>query len=152
MIIERSPIIRETDAMSMDFKEWNKQIIAEFRENDGKVGGPFEGAPMILLHTVGAKSGEERINPLMTLPKGDDIVIFASMAGAPRDPDWYNNLVANPDVSVEVGTETKKMRARVADRAERDRLYAEQAAAWPQFAEYEEKTDRVIPVVVLSPA
>lgn len=138
--------------MSMDFKEWNKQIIKEFRENDGKCGGPFEGAPMILLHTVGAKSGEERINPLMTLPKGDDIVIFASMAGAPRHPDWYHNLVANPDVTVEVGTETKKMRARVADRAERDRLYAEQAAAWPQFAEYETKTDRVIPVVILSPA
>lgn len=141
--------------MSMDFKEWNKQVIKEFRENDGKCGGPFEGSPMILLHTVGAKSGEERINPLMTLPKGDDIVIFASMAGAPRHPDWYHNLVANPEVTVEAGTETKKMRARVADRADhadRDRLYAEQAAAWPQFAEYETKTDRVIPVVILSPA
>jgi deazaflavin-dependent oxidoreductase (nitroreductase family) len=136
----------------MDFKEWNKQIIKEFRENDGKVGGQFEGAPLILLHTTGAKSGEERINPLMTLPKGDDIVVFASMAGAPRNPDWFHNLVANPDVTVEVGTDTKQMRARVADRAERDALYAEQAAAYPQFAEYEANTDRVIPVVVLSPA
>lgn len=138
--------------MSMDFKEWNRGIIAEFRENGGKVGGPFEGAPMILLHTTGAKTGAARTNPLMTLPKGDDIVVFASMGGAPRHPDWFHNIVAHPDVSVERGTETMKMHARIADPAERDALYAEQAAAYPQFAEYAAATDRVIPVVVLSPA
>lgn len=138
--------------MSMDFKAWNAQIIEEFRANAGKVGGPFEGAPLLLLHNVGAKSGEARVNPLMYLPKGEDAVLFASMAGAPRNPDWYYNVRANPDVAVEIGTETIPMRAQVIDEGpERDALYAEQAELYPQFAEYEQKTDRTIPVVVLSP-
>lgn len=138
--------------MSMDFKAWNAQIIEEFRANAGKVGGQFEGAPLLLLHTVGAKSGEARTNPLMYLPKGDGAVLFASMAGAPRNPDWYYNVVANPDVAVEIGTDTRPMRATVYDDGpERDALYAEQAELYPQFAEYEQKTDRTIPVVVLEP-
>ncbi|MEQ8833546.1 MAG: nitroreductase family deazaflavin-dependent oxidoreductase [Miltoncostaeaceae bacterium] len=136
--------------MSMDFKAWNAQIIEEFRANAGKVGGQFEGAPLLLLHTVGAKSGEPRINPLMYLPKGDGAVLFASMAGAPRNPDWYYNVRANPDVAVEIGTETIPMRATVHDEGpERDELYAAQAKLYPQFAEYEASTDRVIPVLVL---
>lgn len=136
----------------MDFNAFNKGVIEEFRANGGKVGGDFAAADIVLLHTVGRRSGQERINPLMALPKNGDIVVFASKAGAPENPDWFHNLVANPDVTVEVGTETKRMRARVADREERDRLYAEQAAKFPQFSEYEQRTDRVIPVVVLSEA
>lgn len=131
--------------------EFNERIIAEFRANGGKIGEPFATADMVLLHTVGRKSGAQRVNPLMSLPKGDDIVIFASMGGAPQHPDWFHNIVAQPDVTVEVGTETKPMHARILmEGAERDALYAEQAAKFPQFAEYAAATDRVIPVVVLS--
>ena len=137
--------------MAIDFKEWNKGIIEEFRANAGKVGGDFEGAPLVLLNTVGAKSGEARTNPLIALHKGDDIAIVASMGGAPRNPDWYYNVLANPEVTVEVGTETKPVRARVADPDERARLYAEIASIFPAFSDYEKATDRTIPVVVLSP-
>lgn len=136
----------------MDFNEFNRGVIAEFRANDGVLSGDFAGADVVLLHTLGAKSGAERINPLMSLPQGDDIVIFASKGGAPTNPDWYHNLVANPDVTVEVGTGTRPMRARVARGEERDRLYATQAERFPQFADYARATDRTIPVVVLSPA
>lgn len=135
----------DADAMN----DWNQQIIAEFRANDGKVGGPFEGAPMVLVTHTGAKSGTERTTPLMYLPNGDDIVIFASKAGAPTNPDWFHNLVANPDATAEVGTETFAVRARVAEGAERDDLWSRQKTAYPQFQEYEDSTDRVIPVVVL---
>ena len=133
----------------MDMNEWNRQIITEFRENGGKVGGPFEGAPMLILHTTGAKSGKERENPLMYRDEGDAIAIFASKAGAPDNPDWFHNLKADPDVSIEVGTETRALRARIAEGDERDAIWERQKSDYPQFAEYEANTDRVIPVVVL---
>jgi deazaflavin-dependent oxidoreductase (nitroreductase family) len=130
--------------------DWNAQIIAEFRANGGKVGGNFAGAPLLLLHTTGAKSGEERVHPMMYLPVGDRYAVFASKAGAPTNPAWYHNLVAHPQARIEVGTETLDVTATVADREERDRLYAQQASLYPGFKEYEEKTDRTIPVVLLS--
>ena len=129
--------------------DWNAKIIEEFRTNEGKVGGPFEGAPILLLHTRGARSGEERINPMMYLADGDRLVVFASKGGAPTNPDWYHNLVANPDVEVEVGTERLPMRAVIPEGEEHDRLYAEQSKRYPQFAEYQKGTDRTIPVVIL---
>jgi deazaflavin-dependent oxidoreductase (nitroreductase family) len=138
--------------MSNDMNDWNQQIIAEFRANGGVVGGPFEGAPMVLVTHRGARSGTERTTPLVYLADGDDVVLFASKAGAPTNPDWFHNLVANPDATIEVGTETVAVRARVAEGAERDELFERQKAASPQFAEYEKATDRVIPVVVLERA
>ena len=136
-----------------DPNEFNRQIIEEFRQNDGVVGGPFEGAPLLLLHSTGAKSGQERINPLMYRAEGDDLVIFASKAGAPSSPDWYYNLTANPDASVEVGTDAKPVRARIAEGDERERIWSAQKSEWPQFAEYEESAaGREIPVVVLEPS
>ena len=132
-----------------DTNDWNTKIIEEFRANDGKVGGGFEGAPLLLLHTTGAKTGQERVHPMMYLQAGDRYAVFASKAGAPDNPAWFNNLVANPDVTVEMGRETFQARATVAERAERDRLYRQQAQLYPGFAEYEAKTDRVIPVVLL---
>ena len=134
-----------------DREDWNSNIIQEFRANEGKVGGPFDGAPLLLLHTTGARSGEERINPMMYLADGDRLVVFASKGGAPTNPDWYHNLVANPDVEIEVGTERRKVRARVAEGEEHDQLYAEQSRRYPQFAKYQEGTDRTIPVVILEP-
>ncbi len=136
----------------MDFNEWNKAIMKEFRENAGKVGGDFEGAPLLILHTTGAKSGKERENPLMYLPDGDDTYVFASKGGMPTHPDWYHNLVANPQVKVEVGTETYDATARVLDGDERDRVWTEQKQRFPQFAEYEKTTSRTIPVVALDRA
>lgn len=132
-----------------DPNAWNKQIIEEFRANGGKCGGPFEGAPMLLLHTIGKRSGTERINPLVYQPDGDKFVIFASFAGAPKDPDWFNNLVASPETTIEHGTETLAVRARVTADGERDGYWSAQKAAAPQFAEYEAATTREIPVVVL---
>jgi deazaflavin-dependent oxidoreductase (nitroreductase family) len=129
--------------------DWNAAIIDEFRANGGKVGGQFEGAPMLLLHTTGAKTGKERVNPVVHTTDGDNLVIFASKAGAPTHPDWYHNLVANPEVTVEVGTDTVPMRARVAEGDERERLWSRQVEAMPGFAEYQAKTSRTIPVVVL---
>ena len=134
-----------------DREDWNSNIIQEFRANEGKVGGPFDGAPLLLLHTTGARSGEERINPMMYLADGDRLVVFASKGGAPTNPDWYHNLVANPDLEIEVGTERRKVRARVAEGEEHDQLYAEQSKRYPQFAKYQEGTDRTIPVVILEP-
>jgi len=133
-----------------DYNDWNTKIIEEFRSSGGKVGGPFAGAPLLLLTTTGAKSGQKRTTPMMYLTDGDRLAVFASKAGAPTNPDWYHNLVANPRVAVEVGTESFEVEAQVADRAERDRLYAIQAERYPGFAEYEQKTDRVIPVVLLT--
>ncbi len=133
-----------------DVKDWNAQIIAEFRANGGKVGGQFDGAPLLLLTTTGAKSGLARTSPMMYLPDGDRLVVFASKAGAPTNPDWYHNVVANPSATVEVGTETFDVDAQVTTGAERDALYARQAKLYPGFAEYEAKTDRVIPVVALT--
>jgi deazaflavin-dependent oxidoreductase (nitroreductase family) len=133
-------------------QDWNSQIIAEFRANDGKVGGMFEGKPLLLLHTTGAKTGAERINPVAYLADGDSLVVFASKAGAPTNPDWYHNLRAHPQVSVEVGTQTRDLVARVAEGDERLRLWETQKRESPGFAEYEKKTDRQIPVVILEPA
>ena len=130
--------------------DFNADVIAEFRANHGKVGGNFEGAPLLLLHTTGAKSGETRISPVMYLQDGDRILVFASKAGAPTNPDWYHNLVANPDATIEVGDDTVDVRAEVLPRDQRDEKYAVQAERYPGFAEYEKKTDRVIPVVALT--
>lgn len=132
--------------------DWNTNIIEEFRANAGKVGGPFEGAPLLLLHTTGAKSGAERVTPLMYLPDDDRLIVFASKGGAPTDPDWYYNVVASPGVSVEVGDETFDARATVADDAERDSLFAEQARRYPQFQGYQDGIERTIPVVILERA
>ena len=131
--------------------DWNKKIIDEFRANGGKVGGPFEGAPLLLLHTVGAKTGQARVNPMMYLADGDNYVVFASKAGAPTNPDWYHNLVANPRASIEVGDKTINVVAHVADDETRERLWPSWKERFPGFAEYESKTDRQIPVVVLEP-
>ncbi|MET0826880.1 MAG: nitroreductase family deazaflavin-dependent oxidoreductase [Acidimicrobiales bacterium] len=132
--------------------DWNTKIIEEFRATDGKVGGQFEGAPLLLLHSTGAKSGQDRVAPVMYLADGDDLVVFASKAGADTNPDWFHNLKANPDTRVEVGADTVAVRARVAEGEERDRLFDRQKAAYPGFADYEAGTDRVIPVVVLERA
>lgn len=129
--------------------DWNDQIIAEFRANEGRVGGMFEGAPMVLVTSTGEKSGKPHTTPLMYLPDGDRVVIFASKAGAPENPQWFNNLVANPEATAEVGTEKFKVRAVVTEGEERDRLFAEQSQRYPQFSEYEAKTTRKIPVVAL---
>jgi deazaflavin-dependent oxidoreductase (nitroreductase family) len=129
--------------------DFNQRIIEEFRANGGVVGGPFRGAPMLLLTTTGAKSGRQRVNPLVYLPDGDRFVIIASKGGAPTNPDWYHNLLANPETTIEVGTETIPVRADVLTGEERDRLYAKQAAERPAFAEYQAKTARRIPVIAL---
>src|SRR3954470_21406037 len=133
-----------------EMTDFNTAIVEEFRASGGKVGGGFEGAPMVLLHTTGAKSGRERVNPLVYQQVGDDIAVFASKAGAPTDPDWYRNLRANPDVKVEIGTETIPMRARIAEGDERTQIWETQKQVMPGFAEYEAKAGREIPVVILS--
>jgi deazaflavin-dependent oxidoreductase (nitroreductase family) len=129
--------------------EWNKKIIEEFRANDGKVGGRFANTSLLLLHTTGAKSGKQRINPVAYTTDGDRLVIIASKGGAPTNPDWYYNLVANPKVDIEVGTEEFRAKAQVAKGPERTRLYEQRAAQYPGFAEYERKTERTIPVITL---
>ena len=136
-----------------EMKAWNDQIIDEFRSNDGQLGGNFEGAPVLLLHTIGAKSGLERINPMMFQDLGDDrVAVFASKAGADSHPDWYRNLVANPGVSAEIGTQTKSFVARTATVEEREPIWTKQKADYPGFAGYEASTSRLIPVVILDPA
>ena len=130
--------------------DWNSATIKEFRENNGKVGGHFEGATLLLLTTKGAKSGKTRVNPMMYLPDDDRMFVFASKNGAPTNPDWYHNIVANPEVVVEVGTETFPAKATVITGKERDEIYAKQAAHYPGFAEYEKKTTRKIPVIALA--
>ena len=127
----------------------NRAIIDEFRQNEGKVGGGFQGAPLLLLSSVGAKTGRRLTTPLMYLPDDDRVIVFASKGGADSHPAWFHNLMANPSVSIEVGTETIKVAARRMQGEERDRLYARQAALYPQFAGYEAKTTRRIPVVAL---
>lgn len=132
-----------------DVNDWNASIIKEFRANGGKVGGPFEGGTLLLLHTTGAKSGKERINPLAYTKDGDRFVIIASKGGAPTNPDWYYNIVANPSVTLEVGTEQFPARATVLEEPERTRVFEQMAAQMPGFAEYQRNTTRTIPVVVL---
>lgn len=129
--------------------EFNRKIIEEFRANGGETFGPFKGRPLLLLTTTGAKSGEARTTPLVYSKDGDRIIVIASMGGAPKHPAWFLNLSAHPDVTVELGTEKFVAKASVAQAEERDRLYARQAAEMPAFTEYQQKTTRRIPVVVL---
>jgi len=134
---------------TIDFNEMNRKVIAEFRENGGKAGGFAEGVPLVLVHHIGAKSGIERIAPLVPYVDGDRIFIFASKGGSDENPAWYHNLVANPSTTVEYGTQTFPVVARVLPRAERDEIYAEQVTVQPQFGDYQRNTDRVIPVIEL---
>lgn len=130
--------------------DWNAQIIEEFRANGGKVGGPFEGSPMVLVHHKGAKTGTERVTPLMAQVEGDRLFIFASKAGAPDNPDWYHNLKANPETTIEyLDDPSVPVRVVELEGAERDRVWERQKTEWPQFAEYEASTDRTIPVLEL---
>jgi deazaflavin-dependent oxidoreductase (nitroreductase family) len=130
--------------------DFNQAIIDEFRANDGKVGGYFAGANMLLLHTVGAKSGQARTNPMVYVTDGDHLVVIASKGGADSNPDWYYNVLANPTVTVEVGTEQFQARATaVTEEPERSRLYAKMVEHRPAFAEYEQKTSRKIPAIIL---
>jgi deazaflavin-dependent oxidoreductase (nitroreductase family) len=133
----------------IDFNERNRQTIEAFRENGGKVGGIWEGKPLLLLTTTGAKSGQRRTTPLMYLADGNRLVIFASKGGAPTSPDWYHNLLAHPQVTIEVGNETFETEAMVLTGEERDRIYAKQAQLYPQFADYQAKTTRKIPAIAL---
>lgn len=131
--------------------DFNLSIIEEFHANGGQVGGGFAGAPLLLLHTYGAKSGAERINPLAYLTDGERFVVFASYAGADAHPAWFHNIAANPDkIQIEIGTETIPVQAEVITGPERDALYARQVAAMPGFADYEKKTTRVIPAIALT--
>lgn len=129
--------------------DWNKQIIEEFRANEGKVGGPFANNSLLLLHTTGAKTGRERINPLVTFEDDDRLVIIASKGGSPTAPDWYHNLVANPQVSVEYGVETFRAQASVTSEPKRTELYGKMEERFASFSEYQEKAGRIIPVITL---
>lgn len=130
--------------------DFNKQVIEEFRANGGKVGGYFANNTLLLLHTTGAKSGQERINPLVTFEDGDRLVIVASKGGAPSHPDWYHNIVANPTVGVEYGTEEFQAQATITEEPERTELYEKMESHFAAFTEYKQKAGRVIPVVTLS--
>jgi len=135
----------------IEAQERNKKIIDEFRANDGKVGGYFQGRPLLLLHTQGAKSGQERINPVAYVRDGDRFVVIASKGGAPTNPSWYHNIIANPLVTVEVGTEKFQAHAIVAEEPERTRLYNKMVEVMPGFDEYRRRTNRIIPVIILGP-
>ncbi len=134
-----------------DVHDWNRTIIEEIRANEGRVGGQFEGAPVLLLHTTGAITGRERVNPMMYLDLEGRRFVFASKAGAETNPDWYHNLMAHSEVTVEVGASTYVAIALEVTGTDRDRIYAEQADRYPGFAEYQQNTQRVIPVVELTP-
>ena len=135
-----------------DRNDWNQKVIEEFRANGGAVGGQFAGAPMILVHHKGAKTGTERVNPMVYQPVGDSFAIFASKAGAPTNPDWFHNLVAHPKTQVEIGTDTFDVVARVAEGEERSKIWEQQKADMPGFADYEKATTREIPVIILDRA
>ncbi|MCU1497136.1 MAG: hypothetical protein JWM47_1089 [Acidimicrobiales bacterium] len=137
--------------MSAEMQGFNTKIIEEFRANGGEVGPPFDGATLLLLHTTGAKSGQERVHPLVYQAVGDGWAIFASKAGAPEHPAWYHNLVANP-AAIEVGADTVPVTARVLDGDEREQVWEKQKADVPHFADYEAATTRTIPVVMLDRA
>ncbi|MCB9422277.1 MAG: nitroreductase family deazaflavin-dependent oxidoreductase [Ardenticatenaceae bacterium] len=130
--------------------DWNKQVIEEFRANEGKVGGHFANMKLLLLHTTGAKSGLPRINPVACMADGNRYVIIASKGGAPTHPDWYHNLIANPQVNVEVGAEQFPALATAAEEPERTELYDKMAAIYPVFDEYRKKTTRKIPLIILN--
>jgi len=139
-----------TSTESIDFNEFNRNLIEEFRANDGVVTGPFADSPLVLVTHTGAKSGIERTTPLVHTRDGDDIVIIASKAGSPAHPHWYLNLLANPEVTVELPGETYRACATaLTEGPERERRYHAQSELMPNFAQYQEKTDRLIPVVVL---
>ena len=129
--------------------DFNRNLIEQFRSNNGKVTGVFENAPLVLLTTTGAKSGQQRTSPVVYTRDGEDLVVIASKGGAPAHPHWYLNLVANPEVTVELPGETYRAHARIAEGEERNRLYRAQADLMPNFDDYQRKTDREIPVVVL---
>lgn len=137
--------------MSTPPSDFNAKVIEEFQANEGRVGGPFEGAPLLLLHHTGAKTQTSRINPLVYLADGGRYVIFASKAGAPTNPDWYHNLIAYPNVKIEVGADTLDVVATEATGEERERLLTAQIQRMPQFGEYVEKAGRPIPVILLTP-
>jgi deazaflavin-dependent oxidoreductase (nitroreductase family) len=137
--------------MSTSPADFNARIIDEFHANGGRVGGTFKDMPLLLLHHTGAKSGKSRINPVAYQRDRGRYVIFASKAGAPTNPDWYYNLKAHPETTIEVGTETTEVLASEATGEERERLFRAQTERSPQFAEYQKKTDRAIPVIVLTP-
>ena len=138
--------------MSTSAADFNTRVIEEFRANDGVVGGPFEGAPLLLLHHTGARSGRSHTSPLVYRRDGERYVIFASKAGAPTHPAWYFNLMAHPEVRIELGTETVSALAEEIDGDERARLFRAQAQDMPAFAEYEKTAgDRQIPVIALTP-
>ncbi len=130
----------------------NQQVITEFRANGGKVGGRHTGAPILLLHSTGARTGQTRVNPVMFQAVGDSFAIFATKGGAPTNPDWYHNLVANPRATVEIGTETIEVTARTARSDEREPIWTCQKERYPVFAEYERRTSRQIPVMILERA
>ncbi len=132
-----------------DRNDWNRKMIDEFRANGGKVGGMWEGRPLLLLTTTGARSGQRHTTPTMYLRDSDRLLIFATKGGAPSHPDWYHNLAAHPQVTVEVGKETYEATATVLKGEERDRLYARQAELYPQFGDYQKRTTRKIPVIAL---
>ncbi|MFJ1748071.1 nitroreductase family deazaflavin-dependent oxidoreductase [Streptomyces sp. NPDC088116] len=134
-----------------DTPDLNARIIDEFRANQGQVGGGFSGAPLLLLHTVGARSGRSRVNPMMYLADQGRFLVFASKAGSDRNPDWYHNLLAHPEVRIEVGEAILDVRAVELRGAERDAAFAEQARRYPGFADYQSRTERVIPVIALNP-
>jgi deazaflavin-dependent oxidoreductase (nitroreductase family) len=130
--------------------ERNMAIIKEFRANAGRVGGPFAGRSLLLLHTIGAKSGQQRINPVAYVTDSDRLVIIASKGGAPTNPDWYHNILAHPLVTVEVGTEQFQVMASISAEPERTHLYNRMVEVMPGFADYQQKTTRVIPVIILT--
>jgi len=132
-------------------EDFNQRVIAEFRAGGGTVGGTFAGAPLLLLHSVGARSGEARVNPVMYMPDGERFIVFASKGGAPTNPDWYHNLRSHPDASVEVGSDSVAVTATEVTGPERDTLFRRHADRYPGFDEYQAKTSRVIPVVALTP-
>lgn len=134
---------------NFNFNDWNRQIIEEFRTHGGKVGGAFEGVTLLLLTTTGAKSGQKRINPLTCLLDGERLFIFAAKGGSPTNPDWYHNLVAHPQVTVELGTEQFEATAVLIEGEERDQIYAKETQVHSGAADYEKKTTRKIPVVEL---
>jgi deazaflavin-dependent oxidoreductase (nitroreductase family) len=134
-----------------DTNDWNAGIIAEFRKNHGKVGGYFKGAPLLLLHHTGSRSGKARLNPMMYLKDGDRYLVFASKGGADTNPDWYYNMKAHPDVQIEVGDETIDVHAEEITGPERDMFYKRQASIYPTFSQYQQKTKRMIPVIALKP-
>lgn len=147
--VSQSPLLQLAQTKS-ELDDFNQKVINEFRANQGKVGGQYANRPLLLLTTTGAKSGKTYTHPLAYTKDGDRFVVIASFGGAPKNPSWYHNLVANPEVTVEVGSERFQAKATVATGEERQRLYDRQAEQMPAFAEYQKKTKRQIPVIVLT--